>query len=695
MPGETIDKLVIQIAADVDNALRGINQVDGAVGRMDRNVSGSGTNVTKSTSKMSAGFAAVGTAAAAMAAAVVAAGVALGTLGVKRAAEASAGMEQYIITLKTLYGDQQAAADQMQWILDFAKSTPFEINGLVDATVKLKAFGLEAQDVLETLGDTAAGTSKPIDQVVNAFGRLSVGDTGQAVAMFRDIGVNMKNIQGLEWDARGSLVTPVEEALPLVQTHLNEKFGGLMDEQSKSLKGIVSNIQDIMSQAGMAFMGFDKDTMTFREGALFDTIKESTDNLRKWMEGIDFTSLGQSVESGISTIKGAIASLSPIWDGLKEQAVAAKGVFDDFFRGLGDTDFSGFKTLAKDVIWVLGEILSATAKMYEFLDEHDIAEKIGKSVAAMYTFISEFYNAIRDKVIESINLLIEGYNALVPIMQKVGMDVETVNKITFENIADTAKESFSEVEQASKETADSVEDDMNRIKQAFEVDSAKSIEENRREYHKYIAEKQGGYVGSSGEFKSYEELSIKSPEIPHVEAEVPDISSLTVEPPDIPPLEAPRIPDISTLTVNPPTIPHVEVEDIPPVTVETTIPNMNVFEMVVSKIRAIDFDIPRIDLPDPSSAQTTVDFGKLAAPIVTQQVNTGNMLGAKLDRVNDTLIDIRGAIGSLNRTSGGRSSGGLGIFDFTDTDGKPTPIKMSDYVDASTKVSNLKISTRI
>ena len=632
MVGETIDKLVIQIAADVDNALRGINQVDGAVGRMDRNVSGTSRNITKSTSKMSAGFAAVGTAAATMAAAIAAAGVALGTLGVKRAAEASAGMEQYIITLSTLYRSQDEAAKQMQWILEFAKETPFEINGLVDATVKLKAFGLEAQDVLETLGDTAAATSKPIDQVVNAFGRLSVGDTGQAVAMFRDLGVNLKNIQGLEWDARGSLVTPVEEALPLVQQYLDVEFGGLMEKQSKSLKGIKSNIQDIMSQAGLAFMGFDEATAAFREGSLFDTIKDSAEDLKTWMEGIDFTAIGQSVESGISTIRSAIDELSPIWDGLKEQAVAVKGIFEDFFRGLGDTDFSGFKTLAKDVIWILGEVLSATAKMYEFIDEHDIAERIGGSVAAMYTFVSEFYNGIRDKVITGINLLIEGYNRLVPIMQKVGIDVETVNKIKFENIADTAKESFSKVEQASKENTDSVENDMNRIKQAFEIDSSKSIEENRREYHKFIAGKQEGYVGK-GRFKSYEELGIEPPA---------ELKNVGVK-------DGNKATDISSFKV--------------------------------------------VDIPKP---ETIVDFSKLAAPIVTQQVNTGNLLAAKLDRVNDTLVAIKREIGSLNRASSrSHGSGGLGIFDFTDTNGKPTPIKVSDHMRRDAIITNRKISTRI
>ena len=230
MAGDTIEKLIIKIQTDMAGVKEDLDGLKGKMGEVDT-----------STSKLSAGMV---VSYAAIAVAIKEAADAVYGM-VKFAADAAMEVEQYSVSLGVLYGSQELAAEQLKWIFEFAKSTPFEVDGLVYATIKLKSFGLESQDVLEVLGDTAAATSKPIDQVVNAYGRLSVGDSGQAIAMFRDIGINLKNINELKFDAQGALVTPIAEAMPLVKQYLEGQFGGMMKEQSKTAKGMMSKIRCI------------------------------------------------------------------------------------------------------------------------------------------------------------------------------------------------------------------------------------------------------------------------------------------------------------------------------------------------------------------------------------------------------------------------------------------------------------------
>lgn len=392
MTGETIEKLVIKIQADVEQAQRDLNRIKGKVGEVEGQTTKSSKSMVSSMTAIKAG--------------VLAAAAAFTALSVKAglfATTASKEIEEYVVSLNTMYGSQAAAAEQLQWILDFAKSTPFEVAGLVDSSIKLKAFGLEAQEVLEVLGDTAAATSKPIDQVVNAYGRLNVGDKGQAVAMFRDIGINLKNIEELEWNAQGSLVTPLEQAMPLVKRYLQDEFGGLMEAQSKTAQGLGSNIQDAMYQAGLSVMGFQRDTADFREGSLFMGIKESMQGVLDTLDQIDFTEIGKSLESSFGT---------------------AKGIVGDFAAGLEGINLSIFTDLLKGVA-------VAIALTFQTLDKYNVFEYIAIGINKTISPISDFYNLTVEGWVGGINLMIDAYNELLPVMQSFGqgMDLQELTHI--------------------------------------------------------------------------------------------------------------------------------------------------------------------------------------------------------------------------------------------------------------------------
>ncbi|PKG22616.1 hypothetical protein CWS01_15910 [Niallia nealsonii] len=50
-------------------------------------------------------------------------------------------------------GSAQQASDTLAWAKKFAAETPFEIPYIVEATTRLQASGMKAQDVLGIIGD--------------------------------------------------------------------------------------------------------------------------------------------------------------------------------------------------------------------------------------------------------------------------------------------------------------------------------------------------------------------------------------------------------------------------------------------------------------------------------------------------------------------------------------------------------------
>lgn len=89
---------------------------------------------------------------------------------------ANANMETYENTLTTVLKSHDKAKETLQWAEKFAASTPFEIPEIVEATTRLSAYGLKAQDVLGATGDMAAVMGKPLMQAVEAIADAQTGN---------------------------------------------------------------------------------------------------------------------------------------------------------------------------------------------------------------------------------------------------------------------------------------------------------------------------------------------------------------------------------------------------------------------------------------------------------------------------------------------------------------------------------------
>lgn len=230
----------------------------------------------------------------------VAAGVAQSAVGFLGSALKSAGdaaitatgsYEQNRMAFETMLGSADKARNLMTQIADFAKTTPFELPEVVAGTKQLLAFGFAQEDLLPTmrkLGDIASGVGVPVGQLTNVFGQVRVAGRlmGQDLLQFTNAGVPM--IEALAT----TMKKPQEEIKKLVErgevgfkdvakaldslTGEGSKFGGMMDKQSKTFNGVVSNIKDGFGQILRSAVGMTQ-SGDIVKGGIFDRIKESAE----------------------------------------------------------------------------------------------------------------------------------------------------------------------------------------------------------------------------------------------------------------------------------------------------------------------------------------------------------------------------------------------------------------------------------
>jgi hypothetical protein len=200
------------------------------------------------------------------------------------AVKESAKFEKYTVTLKTMLGSQGAARERMQEYTDIAASTPFELSQVVEAGNQLQAIGRYNRENLTMLGDLASASGKPIEQVMGAYAKLSTGQKGEAVNMFRDLLISTDDwtkATGKGIAKNGELIAGTEEMIKALPKILKDKgFFGMMSEQAKTTEGRISNLKDSISALNVAA----GDRMKPAFDKFISGTTSIVTNLKRWVE---------------------------------------------------------------------------------------------------------------------------------------------------------------------------------------------------------------------------------------------------------------------------------------------------------------------------------------------------------------------------------------------------------------------------
>ena len=163
---------------------------------------------------------------------------------------------QFAVQLRS----HERAIDRMKEIEQFAVLTPFNLDQVVEADLILQNFGLHSQEAARRFGysgqqirtiagDVAAGTRASFEEMSLWIGRFAAGDTGQAIMRMQELGVTTRAelaAMGVEFSKSGQMVSPLDQAMTALLRVMERKFGGLMEMEAGTLRGMESNLEDYM-----------------------------------------------------------------------------------------------------------------------------------------------------------------------------------------------------------------------------------------------------------------------------------------------------------------------------------------------------------------------------------------------------------------------------------------------------------------
>lgn len=256
------------ITGDNSNFLRRLQEVENGVKNTSKQIEQSGLGIEELFNRMTQAAAAFG------------AGFTAKEL-ISNIVQVRGEFQQLEVAFNTMLGSSEKANALMQQLVKTAATTPFDLQGVANGAKQLLAYGEDVENVnddLIRLGNIAAGLSQPLGDIVYLYGttmtqgRLYTQDlnqfTGRGIPMIRELakqfGVAENEVKGLV--EAGKVGFPEVQKVIMSLTDEGGMFFNLMQEQSKTITGQISNIEDSIStmfnEIGKANEGIINDALS-------------------------------------------------------------------------------------------------------------------------------------------------------------------------------------------------------------------------------------------------------------------------------------------------------------------------------------------------------------------------------------------------------------------------------------------------
>lgn len=338
----------------------------------------------------------------------------IGIYGAKKLWELLIGsneeMEQYRTSFEVMLGDTEKAKALITDIQNFAAKTPLSKSDSVSIGSLLMNYGVEADEVIDKmtkLGDLAGGNAEKMNRIALAYGQmLAKGKvTGEELRQMTEAGVPLQNalaesigVTGEELSkmvSKGKVgIDDLDKAIEGLTTG-NGKFAGMMEKQSQTMQGMLSTLQDNVSeffrQMGEGAFGEVKNVLAELMAQLDEWEKDGT--LQEWAE-----KLGVTLKTLMQILKGAIEMLFEFGDVIVT-VVAGKIVYSSLdkltkkfseiknklselgIKGVAGTVKAGFSAIVSSInpvnlaasalIVILGNVISRIHEINQVTEEYE------------------------------------------------------------------------------------------------------------------------------------------------------------------------------------------------------------------------------------------------------------------------------------------------------------------------------------
>ena len=168
----------------------------------------------------------------------------------KRVVDTTVEFQRMEAVLSTSLGSNSAAKAAMQQIVDFASTTPFQVNELTDSFVKLSNSGfIPSMEQMRQMGDLASSVGKSFDQLAEAIMDAQSGEFER----LKEFGIKASQQGDIVQFTFKGITTEVAKSDKAIQEYLLslgnlEGVAGSMEAISKTTGGAISNLEDNITQ---------------------------------------------------------------------------------------------------------------------------------------------------------------------------------------------------------------------------------------------------------------------------------------------------------------------------------------------------------------------------------------------------------------------------------------------------------------
>lgn len=262
--------------------------------------------------------------------------------------------QQLEISFNTMLGSADKSKQLMDELIQTAAHTPFDMSSITSGAKQLLAYGTEAKDVNKTLvqlGDIASGLNIPLGDLVYLYGttvsqgRMFTMDLrqfmGRGVPLAEELGkiLHQNTTEVQESVSKGKVTSDIFKEAIANMTQAGGRFGGLMEQQSKTLEGQWSNIGDSIQQA---FNEIGKKS----EGVFSSGLSIISAMVENWQEVIKVIGVATIAVGSYRASLMAAASIRKAEEAQQADDMM-KGI-DAEIKRLQDLENSNYKTLGKD-----------------------------------------------------------------------------------------------------------------------------------------------------------------------------------------------------------------------------------------------------------------------------------------------------------------------------------------------------------
>ena len=427
-----------------DDGLRIVNSVDNSqvyssFTRMRSEIVSSAETARKESDKIDASFKKIGAAAAGVFAVSQLKDFAMQVANVR------GEFQQLEMAFTTMLGSADKANTLMEQLTKTAAVTPFDIKGVTDGAKQLLAYGVAADEVNDTLvhlGDIAAGLSLPLGDLVYLYGttltqgRMFTQDLRQfmgrgipiAEELAKQFGVTKDKVQELV--STGKVGADEFKKAIMAMSSEGGKFGGLMEAQSKTITGQISNIEDAIEQMfneiGKKSDGIISNTLGF--------VSSVVDNWEKIGKVLLVVISSYGAYKAAVLAVAAAHKIAALWGEVQAFISLAKSITSAKDAML----LLNMATNANPIGLIVGVVASATAAFTLFNSEAKqaapLVEKFGESAATTITKVNTLSTTLRGltegtsthkKAVDELNDILTEYGVS---QIKEGDNIDVINK---------------------------------------------------------------------------------------------------------------------------------------------------------------------------------------------------------------------------------------------------------------------------